>query len=120
MSNSENKASCRELFKKLHILPLQSQYIFSILMFVVKNKDFFKTNSEVHKFSTRYKHDLHIPITNLTLFQHGVWYSGIKIYNQLPLPLKELSNDIHKFKVALHKFLLKNSFYTLEEYYSWK
>ena len=60
-------------------------------------------------------HDLHIPIVNLTLFQHG-----IKIYNQLPLPLKELSNDIPKFKAALHKFLLENSFYTLEEYYNWK
>ena len=40
--NSGNKDSCRDLFKQLHILPLQSQYIFSVLMFVVKNKDFFK------------------------------------------------------------------------------
>ena len=88
-------------------------------MFVVKNKKFFKTNLEVHKF-TRYNHDLYIPIANLTLFQHGVWYSGIKIYNKLPLPLKELSNDIPKFKAALHKFLLENPFYTLEEYYNWK
>ena len=72
ITNSKNKASCRELFKKLHVLPLQSQYIFSLLMFVVKNKNFFKTNSEVHKFTTRYNCDLHIPIANLTLFQHGV------------------------------------------------
>jgi hypothetical protein len=82
-------------------------------MFVVKNKDFFKTNSEVHNFNTRFKHDLHIPITNFTLFQHGVWYSGVKTYNHLPLTLKELSNDIFKFKAALKKFILKNSFYTL-------
>jgi hypothetical protein len=40
--NSGNMASCRDLFKKLDILPLQSQYIFSLLMFVVKNKDFFQ------------------------------------------------------------------------------
>jgi hypothetical protein len=39
--NSDNDASCRVLLKKLHVLPLQSQYIFSVLMFVVKNKDFF-------------------------------------------------------------------------------
>ena len=89
-------------------------------MFVVNNKNFFKTNSEVHKSTTRFNHDLHIPIANLTLFQHGAWYSGIKIYNQLPLPLKELSNDIPKFKAALHKFLLENSFYILEKYYNWK
>jgi len=35
ISNSGNKDSCRDLFKKLHILPLQSQYIFSLFMFVV-------------------------------------------------------------------------------------
>jgi len=39
--NSDNKISCRDLFKKLYILPLQSQYIFSLLMFIVKNKDLF-------------------------------------------------------------------------------
>ena len=29
--------SCRELFKKLEILPLYSQYIFSTSVFVIKN-----------------------------------------------------------------------------------
>ena len=45
--NSDNKESCRDLFKKLYILPLRSQNIFSLLIFLVKNKDFFKTNSDV-------------------------------------------------------------------------
>ena len=40
--DSGNKDSCRDLFKNLHILPLLFQYIFSLLMFVVKNKNFFK------------------------------------------------------------------------------
>jgi hypothetical protein len=70
IKNSANKVSCRELLKNLHVLPLQSQYIFSLLMFVVKNKDFFETNSEVHNFNTRFNHDLYIPIANLTLFQN--------------------------------------------------
>ena len=110
--------SCRDLFKKLHILPLQSQYLFSVLMFVVKNTDFFKTNPDVHSFNTRSHHDLHIPAANL--FQKGVWYSGIKIYNHLPPTFKQLSYDISKFKMALKRFLFTNCFYKLEEYYSWK
>jgi len=89
-------------------------------MFVVKNKDFFKTNSDIHSFNTRFNHDLHIPIANLAAFQNGVWYSGIKVYNHLPLPLKHLSHDGFTFKAALKRFLLANSIYTLEEYYSWK
>ena len=37
MMNAGNRESCRELFKKLNILPLHSQYILSLLLFVVKN-----------------------------------------------------------------------------------
>ena len=77
-------------------------------------------NSEVHSFNARSNYDLHIHVANLTVFQKGVWYSGIKIYNHLPPTLKQLSYDIFKFKVALKRFLLTNSLFTLEEYYSWK
>jgi hypothetical protein len=88
-------------------------------MFVAKNKDLFKTNAEVHSFS-RFQYDLHIPTANLTLFQKGVWYSGARIYNHLAPALKQLSHNTSKFKAALKRFLLANSFYTLEEYYNWK
>jgi hypothetical protein len=37
--------SCRELFKRLRIRPLQSQYILSLLILVVNNKNFFYVNS---------------------------------------------------------------------------
>jgi hypothetical protein len=89
-------------------------------MFVVKNKDSFKTNSDIHSFNTRSNHVLHIPVANLAVFQKAVWYCGIKVYNHLPPTLKQLSHDVLKFKMALKRFLLANSFYTLDEYYSWK
>jgi hypothetical protein len=89
-------------------------------MFVVKNKDLFKTNSDIHSFNTRFNHDLHIPVANLAVFQKGVQYSRIKVYNHLPQTLKKLSHDIPKFKVALKRFLFTHSFYTFKEYYSWK
>jgi len=114
--NSGNKDSCRNLFKKLHILPLQSQYIFSLLMFVINNKDFSKINPDFHSFNTRSHHDLQIPAANLAVFQKGVWYSGIKFYNHLAPTLEQISYDISKFKPALKRFLFTNSFYTLEEY----
>ena len=37
--NAKNRDSCRQLFKNLKILPLKSQYIFSLLLSVAKNKD---------------------------------------------------------------------------------
>jgi len=35
-----NKVPCRNLFKKIQILPLTSQYLLSLLMPVVQNKNF--------------------------------------------------------------------------------
>jgi hypothetical protein len=40
MEGCGNRVSCRNLFKKLEILPLTSQYMLSLLMFIVQNKKF--------------------------------------------------------------------------------
>jgi len=49
------------------------------------------------------------------MYQKGVYYSGIKIYNHLPTAIKDLSDDKNKFKPALKKYLSHNSFYSLKE-----
>jgi hypothetical protein len=41
------------VFMKLKILPLCSQYIFSLLLFVAKNKDLFLFNPEIHVINTK-------------------------------------------------------------------
>jgi len=51
MEGCANRVSCRNLFKKLQILPLTSQYMLPLLMFVVKN--FFSTNIENNNIDTR-------------------------------------------------------------------
>jgi hypothetical protein len=81
IKNSGGRETCRDLYKKLQILPLPSQYIFSLLFFINKNISCFITNSEIHYINTRHNHNLHFPFTNLTLVQKGVLFSGSKIYN---------------------------------------
>jgi hypothetical protein len=44
MEGCGNRVSCRSLFKKLQTLPLKSQYMLSLLMFVVQNKTFLTKN----------------------------------------------------------------------------
>jgi hypothetical protein len=76
LTNSRSRVSCQELFKKLKILPLPSQYIFSLLLFVTKYMDLFKSNSEIRSINTSHRTDLHPPISNLTMFQkrnHLFW-----------------------------------------------
>jgi hypothetical protein len=114
--NSSKNVSCRQLFKELNILPIQSQYIFSIFLFVTKNKDQFLFNSQVHKINTRQTSNLSLLTANLATYQNGVYYSGIKIYNHLQTAIKDLFGDKNKLKLALKRYLLHNSFYSLEEY----
>jgi hypothetical protein len=118
ITNSNKNASCWELFKKWNILPLQSQYKYSILQFITKNKDQFSPNSHRHTINTRHNNNLYVPVANWTLYQKGVYYSGIKIFSHLPTTIKNLSDDKNKFQIALRKFLLPNSFYSLEEYFN--
>jgi len=116
--NSSKNASCWQLFKELNILPIQSQYIFSILLSVIKNKDQFLYNSQIHKINTRQTYDLYVATANLAMYQKCVYYSGIKIYINLPTAIQDLSGDKNKFKLDLKRYLLHNSLYTLEEYFN--
>jgi len=107
ITNSRMRDSCGELFKKLEILPLNSQYIFSISIFVIKNKHLFYTNNQIHSIHTRFKTNLHPPAANLRKFQKGVYYSAIKIFNNLPHNIKDLTNEIVLFQNALEVFTYK-------------
>jgi hypothetical protein len=86
-------ASYRNLFKKLKILPLMSQYVFSITLLIIKNQQQFTINSEIHNINTRQHTNLHQPAPNLTGFKQDIYYSGVKIYNNLPPHIKQLSHN---------------------------
>jgi hypothetical protein len=116
---ARNRESCCPLFRQLNILPLYSQYIFSLLLFVVKNLDIFSFSSDVHSVNTRQVSHLHLPAKKLTKVQKGVNYSRIRIFNNLPQSIRDLSSDVINFKQALKEFLLLGSFYSLNEYYEW-
>ena len=80
MNKTKKMDSCRELFKSMKILPVYSQYTFSVLMYVVNNKHLFTRNLEVHNHDTRSAKISHLPITNLTIYQKGAYYTGIKTF----------------------------------------
>jgi hypothetical protein len=71
--NARNRDSCRrQLFKNLKILPLKSQYLFSLLLlFVAENRDLYESNSEIHNINTRFSSHLHTATANLTTFHKG-------------------------------------------------
>jgi len=93
------------------MLPLYSQYIFSLSKFVVKNADAFKLTSAIHSINSRPGFDLHHP----TKGQKAVYYCRIKMFNNLPLNIKQLSHDTNKNKLDFKKFLLAGSFQEFKE-----
>jgi len=90
------------------------------MLFVVNNKILFTLNSENHTKGTRQSNNFYQPITNLTVYQKGVHYMGIKIFNNLPPYIKDLSNNVRKFEIYLNRFLHTHLFYSIEEYFQHK
>lgn len=107
--------SYRELFKTIEMLPYYSQYIFSLLLYVVNNKYLFTKKFEIHNQVTRSTDNFNLLITNLTRYQKGAHYVGIKIFTHLPTHIKFVANEVQVFKTAVKKFLthfilLRNTF----------
>jgi hypothetical protein len=53
------------------------------------------------------------------MFQKGTIYFGIKICSHLSYGIKDLSHKEKQFRPDLKRFLLINSFYSLDEYFNW-
>jgi hypothetical protein len=80
--------------------------------------DKFQRNTYVHNLNTRRKYDLHVSNMNLTKYRKGVYYTGIKLFNNLPSTIRSLNHDTRVFKPALIDYLLTHSFYSVHDFSS--
>jgi len=104
MTGCRRTDSCTKLFINLEILPLPSQYILSLLMFMIRNKNQFLVNYEIYH-DTRQHANFHQASVNATKYQKGVYYLGVKVFNMLTSYIKTEFYNPKKFKVVLQKFL---------------
>jgi hypothetical protein len=118
ITNIGVRESCRETFKNMEIMTY-SQYIFSLILFTVKNKHLFTSNREIHKYKTRNSTTLQLPSVNKTKFYKGPYISRSKAFNHLPQYIKILVNDMKYFKLSLKRFSYHHSFYSIEEYFEY-
>jgi len=77
-------------------------------MFVVQNKNLFLTNNENPNLDTRQRNNLFLPQANLTIYQKGAYYLGKKMFNNLPLEIKNVAGKQKKNLNCSEK-----NFYTL-------
>jgi len=117
---AKNNDSCREFFNLLKLLPLSVQYIYSLLMFVVNNRNLFFDNADLYSVKTRNSYNLHPPLSHLTKYQKGVHYAGIRVFSHLPPSIKNIANETKMFKKTFKRFHMDNSFYSMDEFFNFK
>jgi len=66
----------------------------------------------------RNKLQLHKLTANLILYQKGLYYMIINIFNELPEYVAELVVDKNSFISTLKKYLVNKSFYSIEDFIS--
>jgi hypothetical protein len=53
ITNTRSIDSCTEVFRKMEIMKVYFQYIYSLLLFTINNRYLFDTNNEIHKYKTK-------------------------------------------------------------------
>lgn len=112
--------SCKPLFKKYNILPLPCLYIKQAAEFVKQHPELFRKNKEflLIKLRDRSNNRLYNPKYNLKMTQNQAYYMSIKIFNNLPEDLKNLTGNL--FNIKLKKWLMGRCYYSLNQFLQYR
>lgn len=73
-------------------------------VFVVNCRDQFLINSDIHNINIRHISNLLLPLENLGIYQKGLYYSDITIFNSVSFGAEKFSSNLRTFKSALKYF----------------
>jgi hypothetical protein len=94
--------------------------IFTLMLFVVKNNDLFILNSDKYNSGTRQSNNLYQLTAKFSVYQRGVQCMGIRVFNNLPPSIKDLSHNPRNFEACIKHFLYTHYFYSIDEYFQFK
>jgi len=66
---------------------------------MLRNKNQFLVNSEIHHNDPRQHANFHQPSVNVTKYQKGVCYLGVKVFNMIPSYIKTEFGNPKKFNL---------------------
>lgn len=108
--------SCRDHFKKLHILTVPCLYILVLLSHFIKNIHKFETEEQRHiRIKTRRKDLPNFIQPKLNVVKHASRVQSVNMYNKLPVQFKNSMNP-NEFKRKLKSLLLGKCYYSIEEF----
>jgi hypothetical protein len=107
--------SCKEIFKTNGLLTFPAIYIYFTLLHTRLNIGKSNRVNATHQYCTRNRDLLLFPIHRTSLLEQSPHYSGLRLYNKLPLLIKNQSN-FKNYKKCLLLFLINKCFYSVDEY----
>lgn len=119
LARIKSTESCRPFFRKLRILTLTSIYILEACKFVRSYPQYYRNHDDIAR---RYplrptrRNKLVLPASKLKMHSSGPHSMSIKIYNKIPLHIRDETNDI-KFIKLIKLYLIDNCFYTINEFF---
>ena len=75
----------------------------------------YSVNSDVHKYSTRNRGNLHIIRHRTQMYAKSVLHRNITLYNKLPICIRNIKSD-KIFMKTVHELLIEGSYYCVEEF----
>lgn len=115
MNGIGHRASCRELFVSMNILPLPCVYIMQLLVYANNNLNSIRKVNDYHSYNTRNGLVLEIPKHRLSFYERSPHFLAIKTYNKLPDSFK-MQTESH-FKRSVKQFLIGKCYYSLAEFF---
>jgi len=103
MTGSNVRTSCRLLFTVFCIMNLPSHYIFSLMRFLSWNLEFCTITSTVHNYNTWNRILLHKTSCLLTIYQKGLYYEIVAVFNKLPHNIAELISQNKSLLTKLYE-----------------
>lgn len=107
--------SCKPLFKKYKLLTVTSLYILEIGNFIRKNMKFFNRYNQIQRLRPRDPYKLEVPVCKSALRNNNCYVMPVRIYNNIPFEIRQLPTPL--FLRKLEKWLVKECFYNLREYF---
>jgi hypothetical protein len=96
MSKTNQRTSCRNLFRTLGILPFPCVYISEMVCWIKYYRGKLESNADVHNYNTRHKTDLHPLTCRINLTKNNGLNMGIILFNKLPEQVKRKLNIVSK------------------------
>ena len=112
------REDCRQAFMDMNILTFPSLFILMCVLHIKNNQHLHTNHGDVHDYSTRNRKNLVAPFCRLRRCQNRPEYIAVKIFNKLPLEVREL--PLNGMKVRMKEILGMNAFYSVSEFLNFK